>query len=113
MIILPVIKGIQNDIFFASCRLRNAAAEGYNIAERTSKIYKQGHVKKYVNVTRSVTDKVAKNTTKQELPYIAGAIGMIIPLPLMSPIFFGIGLIARFALSERKGHRSNNIDVNA
>lgn len=95
MKILPLVTGIKNDITSSGIRMKKASAEGYNIALRASKVYKQGSFKKYLNVTRSVTHKVLSGTTKQELPYLAGAIGLMLPIPFMCPILFGIGLLIR------------------
>ena len=49
MKILPLVKGIQNDVTQSSIRLKQAAYSGYSIADRTSRIYKQGNLKKYLN----------------------------------------------------------------
>ncbi len=100
MKILPLVNGIKNDINISSKRLKNATLEGYNIGSRTAKVYNQNSFRKYLNITRSVGNKVVKGTTKEELPYLAGAIGMLLPLPLMSPIMLGIGFILRFSISD-------------
>ena len=99
MKILPLVKGIQTDISSSGLRLKNAASYGYNIADRTAKIYHQSGFKRYFNVTRSITSKVVAGTTTKELPYLAGAIGLLIPVPLMSPVMMAIGFLARFVLS--------------
>ena len=93
MKILPLVKGIQNDITSSGVTLKRASVEGYNIA----KVYNQGAFRRYLNITRSVTSKVASNTSPKELPYVAGAIGMMTPIPFMGAIMFGIGLLARFS----------------
>ena len=98
MKILPVVNNIKKDIITSGTHLRKIAGSGYDIADRTAKIYKQGSFKKYFNVARSVSDKLVKDTTIKELPYIAGAIGMFIPFPMISPILFGLGLIVRFSV---------------
>ena len=115
MKILPLVKGIQNDVTQSSIRLKQAAYSGYSIADRTSRIYKQGNLKKYLNVVRIVTSKIASGTTKEEIPYLAGAIGMFLPLPLTSPIFLLIGTIIRFSLPDDcfEQDNKNNLDVNA
>lgn len=97
MKILPLVKGIQNDITSSGVTLKRASVEGYNIANRTAKVYNQGAFRRYLNITRSVTSKVASNTSPKELPYVAGAIGMMTPIPFMGAIMFGIGLLARFS----------------
>ena len=81
MKILPLLTGIQKDISSSGVRLKNATSDGYKIAERTSRVYNQGFIRKYINITRSVTNKVASNTTRQEIPYVAGALGLFIPIP--------------------------------
>lgn len=98
MKILPLVKGIQNDITSSGVKLKRATKDGYNIANRTAKIYNQGAFRKYLNITRSVTSKVASSTSTKELPYIAGAIGVMTPIPFMGTIMFGIGLLARFSV---------------
>lgn len=102
MKILPLAKEIKSDISLSSIRLKQASENGYKIANRTAKIYNQSNFKKYINVTRSISNKIAKNTTVKELPYIAGAIGMLIPLPLISPICFGVGYIIRIFIDNKK-----------
>ena len=100
MKILPLVLGIRNDICSSGVRLKNATSQGYNIADRTAKIYRQGNCKKYLNITKSVSSKIINGTTRKDLPYVAGAIGTLLPFPLMCPILMGIGFIARFALSN-------------
>ena len=97
MKILPLVKEVQNDIASSGIRLKQATTEGYKVANRTSQIYKQGNVKKLINIARSVSSKVAQGTTTKELPYLAGAIGMFIPIPFASPILMGLGFLARFS----------------
>ena len=95
MKILPLLTGIQKDISSSGVRLKNATSDGYKIAERTSRVYNQGFIRKYINITRSVTNKVASNTTRQEIPYVAGALGLFIPIPFLSPLLFGLAMLAR------------------
>ena len=97
MKILPLVKEIQNDIASSGVHLKNASKEGYKIADRTARIYNQNSVKKYYNVTKCVSEKVLSNTTKKELAYLGGAVGMLIPIPFMSPILFLLGLLARIS----------------
>ena len=99
MKILPIVNNIKGDIATSGMHLRKIAGSGYDIADRTAKIYKQGSLKKYINVARSISDKLVKNATINEMPYLAAALGMFIPIPLMSPILFGLGLIIRFSLA--------------
>ena len=97
MKILPLINGIKNDVTASGIRLKRATVSGYNVASRTAKVYRQGNLKKYYNVTKSVSSHVVRNTTKNDLPYMAGAIGMMIPIPLASPIMMALGFLARYA----------------
>lgn len=97
MKILPLVKGIQNDITSSGIALKRVSVEGYNIANRTAKVYNQGAIRRYLNITRSVTSKVVSNTSSKELPYVAGAIGLMTPIPFMGAIMFGVGLLARFS----------------
>jgi len=112
MKILPLVKGIQKDITTSGSRLKGASVEGYNIANRTAKIYKQSKIKKYYNITRCVTNKVASRTTKQEIPYVAGAIGMITPIPFMSAIMFGLGYLIRVSLPNNNSKHNNRSTIN-
>ena len=97
MKILPLVNGIKNDVAASGVRLKRATVSGYNVAHRTAKVYRQGKLQKYYNVTRSVSSHVIKNTTKKDLPYMAGAIGMAIPIPLVSPVLLALGFLARYA----------------
>ena len=98
MKILPLVKGVQNDIASSGARLKQATTDGYRIANRTSHIYKQGNVKKFINIARSISSQVGRGTTTKDLPYLAGAIGVLLPIPLISPIMMGLGFLARFSL---------------
>lgn len=102
MKILPLVNNIRNDISASGIRIRQASKDGYSIAGRAAKIYKQPNYVRYINVTRSVSNKIIKGTTGEEIPYIAGAIGMFVPLPLTSPIFLGLGFIFRALLYSTK-----------
>ena len=97
MKILPLVKGIQNDIASSGKLLKSASREGYQIAYRTSRIYNQNSLSKYVNVTRSIADKVLSKTTNKELAYLGGAIGLLLPVPFVAPILFGLGMLARIS----------------
>ena len=108
MKILPLITGIQKDIASSGARIRNATSDGYKIAERTSRVYNQGFIRKYINITRSVTSKVASNTTREEFPYFAGALGLFIPIPFICPILFGLGMLARIPSSKPSLPQTNN-----
>ena len=100
MKILPLVKDLQEDITLSGMRIKKASIDGYNVANRTARIYKQSNVRKYINVTKTVSNKVVKGTTIREIPYLAGALGVIFPVPLTSPLFLEFGFLARFIVSK-------------
>ena len=100
MKILSLANEIKSDIASSGIRLKKATTQGYSIALRTAKIYNQGSLYKYYNATRSIGDKIIKNTSKKDIPYVAGAIGLLIPFPLLSPILMGLGFL--FSLNTTK-----------
>ena len=108
MKILPIVKNIRTDLASTGIRLHKAGADGYKIGDRTAKIYHQNSVCKYWNVTRSVSGKIVKGTSVRELPYLAGAIGMFVPLPLISPTMLGIGFIVREFIETAKKLKPKN-----
>ena len=101
MKILPLVNTIKNDVALSGMHLRNVAHDGIKIANRTAKVYHHGNVRKYFNAARSISDKVIKNTKREDIPYIAGAIGMMLPIPLTCPLFIGLGYILRFSFPDR------------
>ena len=111
MKILPLLTGIKKDISSSGVRLKNATSDGYKIAERTSRVYNQGFIRKYINITRSVTNKVASNTTRQEIPYVAGALGLFIPIPFLSPLLFGLAMLARIPSNKSSLPQTNDNNV--
>ena len=96
MKILPLVKDIKSDITSSGVRIKIAAADGYSVGIRAAKIYKQNDFHKCINITRSISNKVFSGTTVKELPYIGGALGMLIPLPLFSPLLMGLGFMAKY-----------------
>jgi len=109
MKILSLTTEIQRDLTNSGTKLKQATTTGYSIAIRNAKIYKLGNTHKYLNITRSVGDKILKNTTRKELPYIAGAIGLLIPMPLVSPILMGLGFLFSFCIGKQcKNEKSEN-----
>ncbi len=108
MKILPLVNNITQDVTTSGLRLKNATTYGYKIGSRAANIYKQNKIKKYINISRVVSDKVVKGTSKEELPYMAGAIGMLIPLPLASPLLLLLGFIARFSIPDTTFSNKNN-----
>ena len=97
MKILP-FTNIRAEVLSSSLRIKRASVYGYNVANRTASVYKQNEVKRMFNITRSVSSKVLEGTTRKELPYFACAVGLLIPIPLFSPILMGLGLFARSSM---------------
>ena len=95
MRILPFTNSIKSDVVSSTMRIKRASVYGYAVANRTAQVYGQNNVKRLYNITRSVSSKVFEGTTAKELPYLACAIGLMIPLPLVSPILMGLGFFAR------------------
>ena len=112
MKILPLVNSIKRDIAISGLNLKNATNDGITIASRTAQIYKQNQFTKCLNIARCVSNRLIKNTTRRELPYMAGAIGMLLPIPLSSPILLGLGFIVRFSLPDPEFDNSieNNQD---
>ena len=102
MKILPIIQSVGKDIRQTSVRVSKASNLGYNIGLRTSKIHQTGDLKTVYNISRSVGRKIAKETTIDDLPIIAGAIGFILPIPLASPIMLGLGKVAQVLVKTVK-----------
>ena len=100
MKILPIINSMKKDVTSSGIRLRHTAEDAYKISTRTAKIYNQNNLTKYINITKYTGSKIIKNTKKEEIPYIAGAIGMFIPVPMTSVIMFALGMIVRFSLPD-------------
>lgn len=96
MKILPIVKGIRNNVVSSVVHVRNVSSDGYNVAIRASKVYKHGMVKKYYGVTKSVTNKVFSNAAKNELPCQVCRIGT----NLMGSLFTALG---EFTKKSSKG----------
>ena len=62
MKILPVIENTCSNIKKASTRLSKAGRDGYHIALRTSKIHNQSDAATFVNIGKSITKKISKET---------------------------------------------------
>lgn len=105
MKILPIIKSINSDIRSTSNRVSKAGREGLNIGMRTAHIYKQGEISTILNVSKSVKRKVLKGTTIDDLPIIAGALGMFVPLPLASPLMLAAGKVIQIAVKKVRLHK--------
>ena len=100
MKILSVANEIKSDIKTSGTKLKKATTDGYYIADRTAKVYKQCNFHRLINITRSISDKIKKSTTKKELPYAAGALGLLIPFPLISPLFMALGFLFSYSNSK-------------
>ncbi len=96
-----LVNDIKKDITSSGKRVKHASNEGFSIANRTAKIYKQNNLRRYYNITKSITGKIIKGTTVKEFPYLGGAIGMFIPIPLASPILMGLGFIAKYCSNAK------------
>lgn len=115
MKILSLTAEIQKDLTNSGIKLKQATTTGYSIASRNAQIYKLCNAHKYLNIARSIGDKILKNTTRKEIPYIAGAIGLLIPLPLVSPVLMGLGFLFRFCTAETEMNKNQrkNFSTNA
>lgn len=98
MKILPLFTETCKSIKHTSKRVSRASSAGYEIGMRTSKIYKASDTATIYNITKSVGRKVAQQTTIDDLPIISGAIGMLIPIPLASPILLVLGKVAQIGV---------------
>ena len=95
MKIVPIVENTFTNIKKTSTRLSNAGRNGYHIALRNSKIHKQNEATTLLNIGRCVSKNMAKETTVDDLPIIGGALGMLVPIPFLSPILLGIGKIVQ------------------
>lgn len=102
MKIVPVIKNVSSDIKNTSVRISKAGVDGFNIGARKAKVYREGDIAAFTSITKSVGRKVRKQTTVDDLPIVAGAVGLFIPLPLISPIMFGLGLAVKYGVKILK-----------
>jgi len=111
MKILQPIKTVSSDIYGTTARIARAGKNGYKIGKRSAKIYNNRLYGTY-NITKSVGKKVAKETTLENLPVVAGAIGMLIPYPLTSVIFYIAGKIIQIGVKSYKTLK-NNINLHS
>ena len=117
MKILPFTNNIKSEVVSSSLRIKRASVYGYEVANRTAQIYRQNNAKRLFNITRSVSSKVLEGTTTKELPYFACAIGIMLPIPFITPILMGIGYLARFsnqganALYEHQNKANINLPI--
>ena len=117
MKILPFANSIKEDVASSSLRIKRASIYGYTVANRTAQIYGQNRLHRMFNITRSVSSKVIGGTTTKELPYFACAVGLLIPIPLVSPILMGMGFLARYfmkgsdTLYENKNKANTNLPI--
>ena len=100
MKILPVISNTCQSIEATSKRLSNASKNGYQIGMRTSKIHNQCEVATILNVSKGIGKKFKKETTIDDLPIIAGAVGLLSPIPFASPILLVLGKIAQVVVKS-------------
>lgn len=100
MKILPIISNTCKNIDATSKRLANAGKNGYQIGMRTSKIHNQCEVATILNVSKGIGKKLKKETTIDDLPIIAGAVGLLSPIPFASPILLVLGKIAQVVVKS-------------
>ena len=117
MKILPIVLAMRHDIASSGNRLKNATTAGYKIADRTAKIYNQNDIVKSLYITKSIYNNITKNVSKDDIPYIAGAIGAILPIPFITPIFLTAGFIIRLffntgSIREKLKAKHNNLTDN-
>lgn len=98
MKILPIFTETCKSIKHTSKRVAKASSVGYEIGLRTSKIYKSNDTATIYNVTKSVSRKIARQTTVDDLPILGGAVGMLIPVPFASPILLVLGKVAQLVI---------------
>lgn len=95
MKILPVITNTRRSIESTSKRLTKASKNGFDIGMRTSKVHKQCEIATIFNVSKGIGKKLKKETTIDDLPIIAGAVGLLTPIPFASPIMLALGKIVQ------------------
>lgn len=95
MKILPVITNTCQNIESTSKRLSKASKNGFDIGMRTSKVHKQCEVATILNISKGIGKKLKKETTIDDLPIIAGAVGLLTPIPFASPIMLALGKIVQ------------------
>ena len=95
MKILPAITNTCQNLGATSKRVSKAGKSGYEIGMRTSKIDKQCEIATILNISIGVGKKLKKETTIDDLPIIAGAVGLLTPIPFASPIMLALGKIVQ------------------
>lgn len=95
MKILEPIKTIGADIYGTTSKVVHAGKTGMSIGKRTSEIYKSGRFIKAYNISKSVGKQIKRETTIENLPVIAGAIGVILPYPMTSVLFYCCGKLVQ------------------
>lgn len=97
---MPIIKSTNENLRATSTRVRKAYSNGYNNAKQHSAKNNCGKFKTAYNISASVTKEIVKSTTIDDLPYIAGAIGLFTPIPLASPVMLGLGKIVQIMVKK-------------
>ena len=100
MRILPIIQNTNRNIKEASVRFKNAYHVGYHSANTYSKQHNLGKIKRAYGIGKGITKEIVKVTTVNDLPYIAGAIGFLTPIPFASPIMLALGKIVQIAIKR-------------
>lgn len=91
MKILPVIKNMSSDIRTTSSRLTRAGKDGYCYGKRIAKMNNNGEIKTIGTIGTSVVKNIKKQVSIEDLPFAMGAAGMLVPIPLFSPLMFCLG----------------------
>ena len=92
---VPIVNNVSSDIknfYPTSIKLIKATKNGYRIGKRTADVY---HQNKLTDVISCIYKKISKETTIENLPVIAGAVGLLIPIYLVNPILYLAGYITR------------------
>lgn len=111
MKILQPVKSLSSEIYNTSVQISRAGKNGCKIGKRTSKIYNSNNLASAVNISRGVGKQIAKNTSIDNLPVVAGALGMLFPYPLTSVVFYCLGKLAQIGIkSLKKIHNKINFN---
>ena len=111
MKILQPLKSLSGEIYNTSVQIARAGKNGCKIGKRTSQIYNSSNLASAVNISRGMGKQLARTTTVDNLPVIAGALGMLVPYPLTSVIFYCLGKLAQIGIkSFKKVHNKINFN---
>ena len=112
MKILQPVRSISSEIYSTAVSVARAGKDGCRIGKRTSQIYKSGNIVSAVNIGKGLGKQLAKTTTVDNLPIVAGAVGMIVPYPFMSVLFYCLGKLVQIGIKSYKKF-NNKINLNS